>query len=60
MKWCRDNPDKVYEMGQNAKAEIERAWTWKLMSKNYMWMFDYILDLKRENENYDNPARFHI
>lgn len=27
IRWFRNNPDKVYEMGQNARAEIERAWT---------------------------------
>ena len=60
MRWCKDNPDKVHQMGINARSEIERAWTWELMSKNYMYMFDKILNIYRDDDTYENPARYHI
>lgn len=60
IKWCRDNPDKVIEMGKNIRSKIESEWTWQLMSKNYLKMFDDILGIKRDLSYYENPALYHI
>lgn len=60
IKWCKDNPDKVVEMGKNIREKIQQEWTWELMAKNYLYMFDSILKIKREPELYENPAKYHI
>lgn len=47
-------------MGKNARQEILKGWTWELMSKNYLLMFDSILGIKRDRALYENPALHHI
>ena len=47
-------------MGENALKEIREKWTWKLMSRNYLLMFDSILGIKRDRGLYENPALYHI
>lgn len=60
IKWCQSNPDKVIEMGKNIRERIENEWTWELMSKNYLKMFDTILNIERDKSIYENPALYHI
>jgi len=60
IKWCKDNPEKVVEMGNNIRRKVETEWTWELMSKNYLYMFDYILQIDRGLSYYENPALHHI
>jgi len=60
IKWCRNNPDKVAEMGRNIRKKIETEWTWELMARNYLRMFDYILQIERDLSYYENPALHHI
>lgn len=47
-------------MGYNIRKKIENEWSWELMSKNYLKMFDHIFDIKREPSCYENPASNHI
>jgi glycosyltransferase involved in cell wall biosynthesis len=60
IKWCKNNPDKVKEMGRNIQKKIQEEWTWELMAKNYLYMFDSILNIKRDWSCYENPAWYHI
>lgn len=60
IQWCIENPTKVVKMGENALKSILEGWTWKHMSRNYLYMFDKILGIKREKSLYDNPALYHI
>lgn len=60
IKWCQKNPEKVREMGQNIRKKIETEWTWELMARNYLYMFDTILGIERNLSDYMNPAQFHI
>ena len=60
IKWCQNNPDKVAEMGRNIRKKIETEWTWELMTRNYLRMFDYILQIERDLSYYENPALHHI
>lgn len=53
INWCRDNREKVIEMGLNARKEIEENWTWQKKSKNYLYMFDTILSIKRDEKEYE-------
>ena len=46
IKWCNDNPEKVKEMGENARKTVEESWTWEMMSENYRKMFKKILGRK--------------
>jgi glycosyltransferase involved in cell wall biosynthesis len=57
--YCVKNPNLVIEMGKNAREEIQK-WSWELMSKNYLLMFDKILNIKRDENVYENPALYHI
>lgn len=59
VKWFKENPEKVIEMGKNARKEVEEKWTWDLMSRNYLYLFDNILNTKRDKEEYENPALYH-
>ena len=59
IKWCQDNPDKVKEMGKNIRKRIETEWTWRLMARNYLHMFDRILGIDRGLSYYENPALYH-
>ena len=60
IKWCQNNPEKVIKMGENIRRRIEEEWTWKLMAKNYLYMFDNILGINRGLSEYINPAQFHL
>lgn len=60
IKWCQDNPDKVKKMGERVRKKIEEEWTWKLMSRNYLYMFDSILGINRDLSYYENPALYHL
>ena len=60
IKWCQNNPEKVVEMGKNIRKKIEQEWTWELMAKNYLFMFDSILQIQRDPSLYENPAKHHI
>ena len=59
IKWCKNNPWKVIEMGKNARLSILQGWTWELMSRNYLYMFDTVLGIKRDNYLYENPSLYH-
>jgi len=59
LEWCKRNKDKVVEMGKNARKTVEEGWTWKLMSKNYLKMFDSILGVKKDPLIYENIALYH-
>jgi len=43
LEWCKNNRDKVAEMGINARKTIEEGWTWKLQAENYREMFRKVL-----------------
>jgi len=60
IKYLRKNRDKLIEMGNNVRKSIEETWTWDLMYKNYIYMFDQILGINRDPEVYRNPAMKHI
>ena len=60
IQWCVRNPSKVMEMGKNARLSILKGWTWELMSRNYLLLFDDILGIKRDKSLYENPALDHI
>jgi glycosyltransferase involved in cell wall biosynthesis len=42
--YWKNNRNKLIEMGNNARKEIESDWTWKKMSENYRRMFQTILN----------------
>jgi len=61
IRWCKKNPAAVIEMGKNArKSIIEGGWTWEMMSRNYLYMWDRILGIQRDHSLYENPALHHI
>jgi len=60
IRWCKRNPNNVIKMGENMQKEICEKWTWELMSKNYLLMFDKIIGVRRDKKLYDNPALNHI
>lgn len=43
IEWCKNNRDKVIEMGKNARKVIEEGWTWTIQSENYRNMFRHII-----------------
>jgi len=60
IQWCMNHPKEVIKMGENGLKEIREKWTWKLMSRNYLLMFDRILGIERDSSLYENPALDHI
>ncbi len=46
IKWFKENPDKMIEMGVNARETVLKYWTWERMSENYRNMFREIIKNK--------------
>ena len=60
IKYFKQNPKELVRMGNNARKTIEEEWTWELMSRNYLKMFDEIFNIKRDISKYENPALGHL
>jgi glycosyltransferase involved in cell wall biosynthesis len=43
IRWFRTYPEKLIEMGENARKTVLEGWTWKVQSENYRNMFREIL-----------------
>ena len=61
IKFCRDNPKAVIKMGKQARKDIKKNWEWSILYKNYLYMFDTILGIKRDFYKYHyNNSFSHI
>lgn len=47
IKWFKANPEKVVEMGKNARQTAIDGWTWKIQSENYRKMFWKLLGFEK-------------
>jgi len=43
INYLQSNPTKIVEMGRNIRKTIEKKWSWKILSKNYERLFDFII-----------------
>jgi glycosyltransferase involved in cell wall biosynthesis len=43
IRWFRTYPERLVQMGQNARKTVLEGWTWKIQSENYRKMFREIL-----------------
>ena len=46
INWFKEHPEKIVEMGMNARKTVEEGWTWKIQVENYRKMFKTLLGMK--------------